>query len=253
MNQAAPPQRRLAFEVWLVLGLSLGASAVYSVLSLLNTLSQGPLSDATTEMNRSQSDRPWFDLVYQLVGIGFALVPVALALYFMSVDGDRRSVRTRLGWDRETWLGSLMWGAVLAAVIGLPGLALYYLGRELGITTEIVASALDTYWWTVPVLVAKAAMNGILEEVIVVGFLMTRLQRFGWSAPAVIGTSALLRGSYHLYQGFGQALGNVVMGVIFALWFQRTGRVVPLVIAHTILDIVSFVGYALLADQLGLR
>jgi len=53
-------------------------------------------------------------------------------------------------------------------------------------------------------------------------------------------------------QGFGQAFGNVVMGLIFGWWFHRTRRVVPLVVAHTILDIVSFVGYHLFADQLGL-
>ncbi|MGH8828250.1 MAG: CPBP family intramembrane glutamic endopeptidase, partial [Jiangellaceae bacterium] len=63
---------------------------------------------------------------------------------------------------------------------------------------------------------------------------------------------AALRGSYHLYQGVGMALGNVVMGVLFAWWFRRTGRVLPLVVAHTLLDVVSFVGYALLKDTLGL-
>jgi membrane protease YdiL (CAAX protease family) len=48
------------------------------------------------------------------------------------------------------------------------------------------------------------------------------------------------------------ALGNVVMGVLFAWWFRRTGRVLPLVVAHTLLDVVSFVGYAVLKDPLGL-
>jgi hypothetical protein len=39
------------------------------------------------------------------------------------------------------------------------------------------------------------------------------------------------------------------MGVIFALFFLRTRRVMPLVVAHTLLDIVAFVGYALLHDR----
>lgn len=246
-------QRRLGLEVWLVLGLSLGASAVYAVLRLADVLSRGPIGEATVAMNRSQNDRPWFDLVYQVVGIGFALVPVALALYFLSTDGDERSVRERLGIGRGTPLAETGWGVALAALIGIPGLGVYVLGRELGLTAEIVASALDTYWWTVPILIARAVMNAVLEEIIVVGFLMTRLTKLGWGLPAVVATSALLRGAYHLYQGVGQAIGNVVMGVIFAWWFHRTGRVVPLVIAHTILDVVSFVGYALFADAIGLR
>jgi membrane protease YdiL (CAAX protease family) len=40
------------------------------------------------------------------------------------------------------------------------------------------------------------------------------------------------------------------MGVVFALFFLRTRRLWPLIVAHTILDVVSFVGYALFADHL---
>jgi membrane protease YdiL (CAAX protease family) len=58
--------------------------------------------------------------------------------------------------------------------------------------------------------------------------------------------SSVLRGSYHLYQGFGGFAGNFVMGLIFGYFFQRTKRVAPLIVAHTLIDAVSFVGYALL-------
>nr|WP_246401316.1 CPBP family intramembrane glutamic endopeptidase [Jiangella mangrovi] len=117
---------------------------------------------------------------------------------------------------------------------------------------SIQASTLNAYWWTVPVLVLSAVQNAVVEEVIVVGFLMTRLKQLGWELPAIIATSAVLRGSYHLYQGYGMAIGNMLMGVVFAYFYHRTKRVMPLVIAHSILDIVSFVGYDLFADELGL-
>ena len=42
----------------------------------------------------------------------------------------------------------------------------------------------------------------------------------------------------------------MVMGVVFGEWFRRTGRTMPLVIAHTLLDLVAFVGYALLRDYI---
>jgi membrane protease YdiL (CAAX protease family) len=64
-----------------------------------------------------------------------------------------------------------------------------------------------------------------------------------------VAASAVLRGSYHLYQGFGGFIGNAVMGVVFAFFFRRTGRVMPLVVAHTILDVVAYLGYALLRDR----
>jgi membrane protease YdiL (CAAX protease family) len=39
------------------------------------------------------------------------------------------------------------------------------------------------------------------------------------------------------------------MGLLFGRIFQRTGRVLPLVIAHSLIDIVAFVGYVLLAGN----
>jgi membrane protease YdiL (CAAX protease family) len=78
---------------------------------------------------------------------------------------------------------------------------------------------------------------------------MTRLRQIGWNVWATIVTSAVIRGSYHLYQGFGQALGNVVMGLVFGYWFTKTKRVLPLIVAHTILDVIVFVGYAVLKEH----
>ena len=49
----------------------------------------------------------------------------------------------------------------------------------------MVAAALNTHWWTVPVLVLQAAKNGLIEEVVVVGYLMTRLrERIDTCAPS---------------------------------------------------------------------
>lgn len=245
--------RRLRAEVWIVLGLSLGQSAIYSVVSLVRKLSEGPLSDSTASLNQSRDPVPWLDLTYQLLSIGFALVPVALVLYLLSLETGVPPVLRRLGLDAGRPWRDAAFGAGLAAIIGIPGLGVYFLGRELGITADIVTSPDQTYWWTVPILIASALQNALVEEVIVVGYLMTRLKQFGWGVPAAIAASAVLRGSYHLYQGFGQFVGNALMGVVFAWWFHRTGRVLPLVIAHTILDVVAFVGYALFADSIGLR
>ncbi|WP_230010392.1 CPBP family intramembrane glutamic endopeptidase, partial [Microbacterium sp. Bi128] len=137
-------------------------------------------------------------------------------------------------------------------LIGIPSLGLYAAGRALGITTAIIPSALDAYWWTVPVLVLSAIRHAVVEEVIVVAYLLDRLGKLGWSVPAAIAASALLRGSYHLYQGFGPFIGNAVMGVVFALFYIRTKRVMPLVIAHAILDTVAFVGFSLFGKAVGL-
>ena len=137
------------------------------------------------------------------------------------------------------------WGFALAAAIGIPGLAFYLLGRAMGITVEVQASALNAAWWTVPVLVLSALQNGLLEEVVAVGYLSEKLGQLKWRGPVIVVASALLRGSYHLYQGWGPFIGNAIMGVVFAEYYRRTRRVAPLVVAHFLMDMVVFVGYDL--------
>jgi membrane protease YdiL (CAAX protease family) len=84
---------------------------------------------------------------------------------------------------------------------------------------------------------------------VVVGYLLSRLDRLGVRPAVAITISAVIRGSYHLYQGAGGFVGNAVMGAIFAVLYRRWGRVMPLIIAHTLIDAVAFVGYALLAGH----
>ncbi len=241
-------RRMLLTETMLVLGVSLGASAVWAVLSIIRkATAPEPLSTQTTAMNTSAApDRPWLDLAYQLAEVGLALVPVLLALHLLARDGDHPR---RMGLDLTRPGRDLLGGTTLAAVIGIPGLGLYLLARALDLNTTVAAANLPAVWWGVPVLVLAAVQNAVLEEVVMVGYLFRRWAQAGWSAATIIVTSALIRGTYHLYQGFGGFLGNVAMGLLLGWVYTRTRRVMPLIVAHALLDIVAFVGYALLAPQ----
>ena len=44
-------------------------------------------------------------------------------------------------------------------------------------------------------------------------------------------------------------LGNAVMGLIFGFLFLRWRRAAPMIVAHTLIDGVAFVGYALLVGH----
>ena len=261
------PRSGLGLEVVLVLGVSLGASGVRSLVSLIEKVTRPEaLAEQTTSMNSSYvEDRAWLDLLYQLVNIVLPLVPVALVLYLLwsrpgpAVWVDRDPATGTLAERRDPWLRlgfnltrpgfDLARGIGLAAAIGIPGLAFYLLARELGLNTTVAPGNLAEHWWTVPVYVLAAAMNGILEEVIMLGYVFVRLRQIGWSWWLVIGVSAVVRGTYHLYQGFGGFAGNLIMGVAFGLLYLRWRRTMPLVVAHTVIDIAAFVGYAALAGS----
>ncbi|WP_219108436.1 CPBP family intramembrane glutamic endopeptidase, partial [Austwickia sp. TVS 96-490-7B] len=221
---SALSRRTLVVESLLVLGVSLGASAVWSVLSIIRRLTAATaLSGQTSSLNTSVTpDRPWLDLAYQVTRIVVALVPVALAVHLLARDGV--STR-RLGLDRRRPWPDLAMGAGLAALVGIPGLGLYVVARAIGVNTTVAAAGLAPVWWAVPVLVLAAMQNAVLEETIMVGYLGTRWRQAGWSWWWVIGVSAVIRGAYHLYQGFGGFVGNIVMGVLFGAVYARKGRV----------------------------
>lgn len=233
---------RLVAEIGIVLGLSLGASAAYSIVSLANKLTrQQSLSEQTTSLNNSLSARPTFDLIYQLMAVFFDLVPVALVVFLLWQTS--RPHLGRLGIDFTRPARDAITGAGLALIIGGGGIVVYLGGVALNLNTTVNPSALDAYWWTVPVLILRAIDAGVTEEVIVIGYLFARLRDLGWGRWQIIVAAALLRGTYHLYQGFGAFVGNFIMGVLFGWLYSRFGRVLPLVIAHVIIDSAIFIGY----------
>ena len=253
MNPGPDVRRRLCVEMLVVLGISLGQSAVYALLSLINKLTQEvALNRQTTSINTSKTpDRPWLDLAYQVANLMFPLVPVALVLYLLWVyqrphGGPLRS----MGFDLRRPGFDLGLGSAVFVGIGIGGLVLYYVSRELGYNTSVSPANLTAAWWTVPMLLLLAVKNAVLEEVVMVGYLFTRWRQTGGGIVAVLVGSALIRGAYHLYQGFGGFVGNVVMGVLFGWLYLRTKRVMPLVVVHSLLDIFAFVGYALLKPHI---
>lgn len=237
-----PSRRRIIAEILIVLGVSLGASAVYSVVSIVNSVTlTKPLSSQTATLNGSLSNRQVFDFIYQFLAIFFDLVPVALVAFLLWQAA--RPHLGRLGIDFRRPGRDAILGLALALAIGIPGIGVYLGSKAIGIGVTVVPSAIDTYWWTVPILVLSALRSALQEEVIVIGYLFARLRDLGWKTWPIIFLAAGLRGSYHLYQGFGAFAGNFAMGVLFGWLYARYGRVVPLVIAHFLIDAAIFVGY----------
>ncbi|MGC0366873.1 membrane protease YdiL (CAAX protease family) [Rhodococcus sp. 27YEA15] len=244
----ASARRGVWIEITIVLLVTFGLSGLSAILSLAESLATPvALSQQTVALNPSRATIGWIDLARQLLGVAKLLAWAALGLYLL----HRAGIGTRAAGltPAPKLRRDLAPGLGLAAAIGLPGLVFYLVAQALSVNLTVQASALDDHWWRVPVLVLSAIANSGAEEVLVVAYLISRLRTLGWSENSSLLASALLRGSYHLYQGFGGGVGNLVMGLVFGRYWQRTGKLWPLVVAHAFIDMVAFIGYALLRDH----
>lgn len=235
-------------EVVIVFVITLGLSALRSLLSLVESLLRTEaLADQQVALNRPQAEVGTIDLLLQVLGAVQLIGWGALGLYLLWRAGFKLA---DVGLPFRIAGRDIGIGVALTAVIGIPGLALYLVSWQLGLSVAVVPSLLEETWWRPVTLTLSAFGNAFAEEVLLVGFLLTRLRQLGLSANSSVLISSLLRGAYHLYQGAAGFFGNIVMGLIFGRVWQRTNRLWPLVLAHTLLDFIAFVGYSLLKPLL---
>jgi membrane protease YdiL (CAAX protease family) len=246
-TEPAPAKPRYGLELLAVLGVSLGISGLGALLYYIRaeiTVVGGISNTTATVVSGTKTTYPLLDLADDLLRLLNGIVPPLLAILLLSRNPGERGFG--IGFDlRKKYVESLQ-GIGFCALIGLPGLALVWAAHELDLSASLQVVDYPDVWYRVPYLLMSAFQNGLSEEIIVAAFVLTRLRQMGWTNSRALAASALLRGSYHLYQGYGGFIGNAVMGLIFGWWFQRTRRVLPLVIAHFLLDAFSFVGYVYL-------
>lgn len=229
-----------------MLAVTFGVSAMVALLRLADAVLSG-LPGYRVQLNQNLSRYDLINLGLNLVSIGQLVAWGLLALYLLWRSGIGPA---QIGLGRLRWPSDVVGGLGLAALIGLPGLGLYLVARMLGMNAEVEPTSLASSWWRVPVLVLAAFANGFAEEVVVVGYLITRLRQVGLTPVQAVLASAALRGLYHAYQGFGAGLGNLAMGLVFGYAWYRWRRLWPLVIAHGVINSVAFVGYIVLAGHL---
>lgn len=224
-------RRRLTVEVLLVLAVTFGTMGLRSALRLVNDLMQAPLNQQQTTIHDAQSTIGWLDLALQATSALTLFAWGGLAWFLLAEK-----------WRWPTWRDAAR-GAGFAALIGIPGLAMYVAAVHLGLSKVVVPTTAAVQ---IPTSLLWSFANGFGEEVVVVMYLITRLRQLGWRPAAAIAASGVLRGSYHLYQGISAGFGNLAMGVIFAYYFHKTGRIWPLILAHFFIDAVAFIAYPLL-------
>jgi len=91
---------------------------------------------------------------------------------------------------------------------------------------------------SLPLIIIFSIVNSIYEEVIVVGYVVKRLEKEN-SLFYVISISSAIRLTYHLYQGPMAAISILPLGLLFAYFYCRWKSITPLIISHSILDIIG--------------
>jgi len=87
-------------------------------------------------------------------------------------------------------------------------------------------------------MLVATVVKAVFEEVLVCGYVVQSLRgRFGIALAA--NASIALRMSFHLYQGPAAFLGYAVLGLVFTLFYVRTGRLWPLIVAHAVLAVIE--------------
>jgi len=205
-EQAPAGSRRvLGLELLGVLGVTYGASGLQSFMSFIEAqvkinkgLGFGGVATGPIKTNADTAYQ-WLDIVADLVDVFTSVLPAFLAIVLLLRTPGGRGLG--IGLDRLR-VRELFQGCGFAALIGGPGLLLVYVARKLGANAQIVVTNFPDVWYRIPMLLLQAIQQGTAEEVVVCAFVLTRLAQLGWSNQRSLAAAAVLRGSYHLYQGY---------------------------------------------------
>jgi len=172
-----------------------------------------------------------------LIDVLLALEPLAAAAlvsFLLSISGEGGS--RAIGLDRSDPRQDL---ALL-----LPVFLLCFLAPELGVSLLLKAAhvraiapasqILPAYFSIVGILTALTA--AVVEEIVVLGFLVRRLEQHGLRPAAVVAIAVLVRISYHVYYGWG-VLPILAWALASVLMYQRYRRLWPFIAVHALWDL----------------
>jgi membrane protease YdiL (CAAX protease family) len=87
-------------------------------------------------------------------------------------------------------------------------------------------------------LVPRYLAGAFSEELVMRGYLIPRLERLLGSSVAAVLLTALMFGSYHIYQGVGPAISIIGGGIVYGASFCLLRRLWPIWLAHALQNIL---------------
>ena len=213
-------RRRRWFEMFLVLALSVGTSFLSSIY-LLYIAPATPIA-----MNRLRA----------LYGITHEVLGLLLLAYVLS----RRNLSFRdlgLQWSRKDIVPGLAVTVLSFVVFMLAATLIRLLYYELFGFTLQWRSASRFFASPSIAAVPLVLLNPFFEELIVRAYLITEVQALTGSVSMAVVVSVVVQSSYHLYYGWFGAISLGFQFLVFSLYYVRTRRAIPIIVAHAAMDL----------------
>jgi membrane protease YdiL (CAAX protease family) len=177
----------------------------------------------------------WYRAAH-MFGYEFAAI-ILVAYVLFRRESPPKSIGLSLHWD-DLLLGIGIWVCVIAvgsafAVLYFQTYRYWYGAFPVPKDVSGILNMQPTAIWF-----ALAILNGIFEEGIVRGFVMSDIKALTGSPWLAALISVALQVGYHSYQGITNVILLIPVFSCFALYFAKTGRITPLIIAHTLQDII---------------
>jgi len=230
---AEPTRRVLVWETVLV-ELSFLALPVTTAIVILAQHLEG-----VADLDRFGSTVPGHPLAGFFLGILSylavgAIVPLVLFLLWRSRTPPSALGLQSPGLRSDAWPGlGLAAGSFTAAlVLALP---LTPLLRHSKLVNHVATGHVPAYY--VIYALVLSATTAITEEVVINGYLLTRLEQLGWSPTTALIVSLALRTTYHVYYGIAVVL-TIPFGYLVTRSFQKRRRLTRVITAHFLYDAV---------------
>jgi membrane protease YdiL (CAAX protease family) len=166
-----------------------------------------------------------------------AVVPIALYLLWRTGQ-DFETLGLGLPSFKDDVIPGLGIGALsyVCEVIMIAPFAVF-LAKHSSLLVNVSTQSVPKYY--VIFGIAISAVTSITEEVLVNGYLITRLNQLGWSPRSALILSLILRTSYHVYYGLGFLL-TVPFGYFVTRSFQKHHKLNRPIMAHFLYDSILF-------------
>lgn len=201
-----------------------GYFAVKSLLAVFHPSAVPPISEKHLE----------FLLIYESI----ALMVLCVFLYWRGWTVMRFGLKPT---PKDTLIGLGLWLAVYAAYA-----LVWTVAMAMSLRPSYAGSyqSLTMHNLSVPTAIAISVLNPIFEETFLCGYIVTAAKQAGHTITG-INVSVAIRVFCHLYQGSLGVIAIIPLGLIFAWWYARTGRLWPVLIAHAIFDAMALLKFAI--------